>query len=424
VAYSPDGKTVLTGSGDLTARLWDVTELPDDPERVSAWISKATALGLDDRDEVKLLDRTALDEGRERLATLGGPPLSRAQESRDPILFGTDPAVRARAWIQRGLPEEAAAAFDEALRARPLYAPLWAGRARFHASHGRLDQAIEDAAQAALVCWDDPKVAALVRSDPAFREEALDEILQMHVVTCRPSAEVWRGRARRRAARGDWSGANREFAAPETPAHSLGAADLLATACLFRLAGDDEGANRLAREVGGFPERPLQIGRDGSPWPTPDVQMPLWVRLLENSPEDSIDLVRRAERYLTKSLGEGRYILGAAFLRAGRLEEAVRQFEESLAVERDWPLSGLNAYGLAIAHHRLGHPDQVRDWLDRADSWLERLDRTYSEEAPVIRTGQPPVAVTFEFWVYARVLRREAAGPIRDASFPSDPFAR
>jgi hypothetical protein len=66
--------------------------------------------------------------------------------SLDPILLGTDPAARARASIQRGGLDEAAAAFDEALRARPLYAPLWAERARFHESHGRLDQAIEDAA--------------------------------------------------------------------------------------------------------------------------------------------------------------------------------------------------------------------------------------------------------------------------------------
>jgi hypothetical protein len=33
------------------------------------------------------------------------------------------------------------------------------------------------------------------------------------------------------------------------------------------------------------------------------------------------------------------------------------------------------------------------------------------------------VPVSFEFWVYARVLRRETSGPILDASFPLDPFA-
>ena len=34
-------------------------------------------------------------------------------------------------------------------------------------------------AQAALVCLDDPGLAALTRGDAAFRDEALDEILRM-----------------------------------------------------------------------------------------------------------------------------------------------------------------------------------------------------------------------------------------------------
>ena len=36
VAFSPDGKKALTAGN--TARLWDVSELPDDPERVATWI--------------------------------------------------------------------------------------------------------------------------------------------------------------------------------------------------------------------------------------------------------------------------------------------------------------------------------------------------------------------------------------------------
>jgi hypothetical protein len=83
----------------------------------------------------------------------------------------------------------------------------------------------------------------------------------------------------------------------------------------------------------------------------------------------------------------------------------------------------MNAYGLALAHGRLGHIDQARHWLERAASWLNRLDKTYAAEAPGILSGQPSVPVSFEFWVYAQVVRREAAGLILDASFPIDPFA-
>jgi WD40 repeat protein len=421
--YSPDGRTALTGSADMTARLWDVTELPDELERISAWISKATTLGLDDGDDVKLLGRAALELSRQRLESLGGAPFPNPRWSLDPILFGVEPAARARAWIQRGSLDRAAAAFDEALRARPLNAPLWAERARFHASHGHRDQAVEDAAQAVLVCWNDPRLAALTRSDAAFREEALDEILQMPILGCRASPEVWRGRARRRAARGDWAGASRDFAAPETPVYSLYAPDLLASACLLRLAGDIQGTNQRTLEIRDLLQRLPSDRRGGSTRPSDLLQIPLWVRLLDDPTVDPTDLVRTAEAYVTPSQAEAKFVLGAALLRAGRPDEAVRRFEESLAVERDWPLSGLNAYGLALAHHHLGHPDQARGWLDRAESWLKRLDRTYSEEAPVIRTGQPPVAVPFEFWVYAQLLRREAAGPILDAAFPADPFA-
>jgi tetratricopeptide (TPR) repeat protein len=423
-AYSPDGKTVLTGSSDLTARLWAMTELPDDPERVSAWLSKATALGLDDRDDVQLLDRAGLETSLQRLKSLGSPPLPKARASMDPILFGIDPAARARAWIRRGRWDDALAAFDESLRARPLHAPLWAERARFHESHSRLDQSIDDAAQAVLVCWNDPRLAALARSDTAFRDEALNEILQMHIVSCRAYPEVWRGRGRRFAARGDWASALREFVAPATPVPSIPAPDLLAQACLLRLAGDDEGTKRFGRDVRELPDPIPRFFVDGSPFANPDDQIPVWVRLLEDPSVDPADLVQRAERYFTTHQGEAKYVLGAALLRAGRLDEAVHQFEESLIVERDWPNSGLNAFGLALAHHRLGHSDQARGWLDNAESWLNPLDQIYAAEAPGIHTGQPRVSVSFEFWIYAQVLRRQVSGQILDANFPSNPFAR
>jgi tetratricopeptide (TPR) repeat protein len=423
-AFSPDGKTVGTGSFDQTARLWDMSELPDEPERVSVWLSKVTALELDAGDELKQLGKEALEASRRRLESLGGPPLPKPRWSLDPIVYGIDPAARVREWIRRGRWAEAEAAFDEALRARPLYALLWAERSRYHASQDRADRAIDDLVQAALVCWNDPKLTALIRSDATFRGEALEEILQMQSADCRSGSEVWRARGRRRAALSDWAVALREFATPATRVSSLAAHDLPAQACLLRLAGDDVGANRFDLDVRRLPERMLIIGPEGSPMPDRDAWARLWVRLLGVPPVDPTELVRSAEKYVTNSQGEGKYAIGAALLRAGRLDEAILRFEESLAIEREWPNSGLNAYGLALAHHRFGHPDKAREWLERAELWLNSLDRVYAAEAPGILSGQPPVPVSFEFWVYAQVLRREIAGPILDASFPSDPFAR
>jgi tetratricopeptide (TPR) repeat protein len=430
VAFSPDGRSVLSGSSDA-ARLWDVTELPDEPERVAAGIETAAGIRLEEKDEFEILNRTALSQSRERLAKMGGSPIRKQRWSLDPILFGSEPDARARAWIERGRWEEAKAAFDEAVAARPLYAPLWAGRARFHAAHGLHGQAVEDAARAVLLCWNDPKLAALARSDAAFRDEAMrSELFQVKRWFFMPAQEIWRGRGRRRASQWDWAGAVREFDEPAVPERSAGFFADLEYACLLRLKGDHEAARRFADEVRRLPEPVTLLDPDGTPLVNHDAQMQLWVRLLDDPPPDRSDLVQRALKYVSggklvpKSKGADAYVVGAALLRAGRLDEAVRRFEQSLAVEPDWPNHGLNAYGLSLAHHRLGHPSDARRWLDIAERWLNRLDRIYTAQAPRVLTGQPSVPVTFEFWVYAQVLRREAAGPILDRSFPADPFAR
>ena len=98
--------------------------------------------------------------------------------------------------------------------------------------------------------------------------------------------------------------------------------------------------------------------------------------------------------------------LGAALYRAGRYAEAIRRLEEAIerrggaSIPEDGPF-------LAMAHHRLGHPDEARRWLDR------------------LRERQPSTAPA-QFWdeLEIRLLRSEAESVILyDPVFPSDPFA-
>jgi WD40 repeat protein len=75
VAFSPDGKTVLTGSWDKTARLWRLPRIAGDPERVALWAQVVTGIDLDEHGEPVTLGAAEWHQRRQRLENLGGPPL-------------------------------------------------------------------------------------------------------------------------------------------------------------------------------------------------------------------------------------------------------------------------------------------------------------------------------------------------------------
>ena len=98
--------------------------------------------------------------------------------------------------------------------------------------------------------------------------------------------------------------------------------------------------------------------------------------------------------------------LGAVLYRAGRSDQAIGRLEEALRARGDQGDPRDCAF-LALAHHRLGHRDEARRWLDRL-----------REHRP---SGDPA-----RFWdeLEIRLLRSEAeAVVLYDPVFPDDPFA-
>jgi WD40 repeat protein len=68
VAFRPDGKMLLTGSADSTARLWDVPDpVEGDEERIDCWIHVLTGLEFDAYDAIRPMDIATWREQRRRL---------------------------------------------------------------------------------------------------------------------------------------------------------------------------------------------------------------------------------------------------------------------------------------------------------------------------------------------------------------------
>jgi hypothetical protein len=134
-------------------------------------------------------------------------------------------------------------------------------------------------------------------------------------------------------------------------------------------------------------------------------------------PDPVVDLpglIGVAERSAPRIAG-GIRIVGAALYRAGRFTEALSRFEESHRVFQprawDWVF-------LAMIHGRLGHAEEARRMLEKADRWIAEVERAMQDSGG---TG-PRWSNEFE-GPTIRLLRGEAEAVTRfDPIFPSDPF--
>ncbi len=100
---------------------------------------------------------------------------------------------------------------------------------------------------------------------------------------------------------------------------------------------------------------------------------------------------------------------GALAYRAGRFQEAVPFFEQSLRADAGPGHAVLNWLWLALAKQRLGEAEEARRWLNQAQAWLDQ----YRDGMPA--RAEEELGLHLHDWLEAHVLRREA-----EALIPSE----
>jgi WD40 repeat protein/predicted Zn-dependent protease len=152
--------------------------------------------------------------------------------------------------------------------------------------------------------------------------------------------------------------------------------------------------------------------------PTSDVAF-LVARACSLAPEgigDPARLVRIVEQALKtpphKPSPEEHFISALVYYRAGRFPEAIRLLSEDAC--NKWPETWAV---LAMAHHRLGHVEEARRWLAKADGWYDNATREVLD-APVFSPSRP--WGNWWGWAEYQVLHREAKVLIEGPAYQGD----
>ena len=98
---------------------------------------------------------------------------------------------------------------------------------------------------------------------------------------------------------------------------------------------------------------------------------------------------------------------GALAYRAGRFQQAVPFFEQSLQADPRPGRAVLNWLWLALAQQRLGKAEEARRWLNKAQAWLDQ----YRDGMPA--RAEEELGLHLHNWLEAHVLRLEAEGVVQ-----------
>ena len=95
------------------------------------------------------------------------------------------------------------------------------------------------------------------------------------------------------------------------------------------------------------------------------------------------------------------HLRGLAHYRAGQHDKAIESLHEAMNADPMWPARVTNWLVLAMAHHRLSHPNEARQWLRKAETWIE----TTLADRPFVSRG---FFLHPHDWLACHLLLREA----------------
>jgi tetratricopeptide (TPR) repeat protein/serine/threonine protein kinase len=103
--------------------------------------------------------------------------------------------------------------------------------------------------------------------------------------------------------------------------------------------------------------------------------------LAPNKVADLAEVVKLAECLGgNPKAGWHRHGLAVAYYRDGRFADAVAQCQKSMSVDPKWGGHVVNWLLLAMAHQRLGHAKEAREWMDKAVEWIDQASEGKKEK--------------------------------------------